>query len=77
MSEMINQYELLEPFQNKNAGFSRWTYAKKNNKDYLLNRFTLCIFAKTLEPCKAAILSVRKVIMRILYVTRNLCAYMM
>ena len=30
----MNQYELLEPFQNKNAGFSRWTYAKKNNKDY-------------------------------------------
>lgn len=39
MSEIMNQYELLEPFQNKNAGFSRWTYAKKNNKDYFLKEF--------------------------------------
>lgn len=39
MGEMINQYELLEPFQNKNAGFSRWTYAKKKNKDYFLKEF--------------------------------------
>ena len=39
MSEIMNQYELLEPFQNKNAGFSRWTYAKKNNRDYFIKEF--------------------------------------
>ncbi|MGN1165607.1 MAG: protein kinase [Lachnospiraceae bacterium] len=39
MSEIINQYELLAPFQNKNAGFSRWTYATRKNKDYFLKEF--------------------------------------
>lgn len=36
MSERINQYELLSPFQNNNAGFSRWAIAKKNSKKYFL-----------------------------------------
>ena len=35
----MNGYELLEPFQNKNAGFSRWTYAIKENKEYFLKEF--------------------------------------
>ena len=39
MYGMMNQYELLAPFQNKNAGFSRWTFAKKNNKEYILKEF--------------------------------------
>lgn len=39
MSEIMNQYELLAPFQNKNAGFSRWTYAIRKNKDYFLKEF--------------------------------------
>ena len=39
MGEHMNQYELLEPFQNKNAGFSRWTYAKKYDKYYVLKEF--------------------------------------
>lgn len=39
MSEIINQYELLEPLQNRNAGFSRWTYATKAGKEYFLKEF--------------------------------------
>ena len=39
MSEVMNQYELLAPFQNKDAGFSRWTYAKRKGKDYFLKEF--------------------------------------
>lgn len=39
MSEMMNQYELLAPFQNKNAGFSRWTYAIRKDKEYFLKEF--------------------------------------
>ena len=39
MSDMMNQYELLEPFDNKNAGFSRWTCAKKNGRIYFLKEF--------------------------------------
>jgi len=39
MSEVINGYELLEPFQNHNAGFSRWTFAKKNGRIFFLKEF--------------------------------------
>ena len=39
MSEIMNEYELLAPFQNKDAGFSRWTYAIKNDKKYFLKEF--------------------------------------
>lgn len=39
MSEKINQYELLAPFQNKNAGFSKWTYAVKNDKVFFIKEF--------------------------------------
>lgn len=39
MQEIMNGYELLEPFKNKNAGFSRWTYAIKENKEYFLKEF--------------------------------------
>lgn len=39
MSEIINGYELLEPFQNQDAGFSRWTFARKNGKEYFLKQF--------------------------------------
>ncbi len=28
MAEIINHYELIRPFQNQNAGFSRWTNRK-------------------------------------------------
>ena len=39
MGEMINQYELLAPFQNKDAGFSRWTYAVRKGRTYFLKEF--------------------------------------
>lgn len=44
MSELINGYELTEPFQNHNAGFSRWTYAKRKGKTYFLKEFMNPIF---------------------------------
>lgn len=37
--EIINGYELIEPLQNKNAGFSKWTFAKKNGKEYFIKEF--------------------------------------
>lgn len=39
MGEILNQYELIEPFHNKNAGFSRWTFAKKEDKSYFIKEF--------------------------------------
>ena len=39
MEDVMNEYELLAPFQNKNAGFSRWTYAVKDKKAYFLKEF--------------------------------------
>lgn len=42
MSEKISHYELEAPFQNKNAGFSRWTYATRSDrkgKEYFLKEF--------------------------------------
>lgn len=35
----INQYYLLEPFDNKNAGFSRWTFGRRQGKEYFLKEF--------------------------------------
>lgn len=36
MDEMINKYELQRPFQNNDAGFSRWTIATKGFKKFFL-----------------------------------------
>lgn len=35
----INGYTLLEPFQNKNAGFSRWTFGTRNGREYFIKEF--------------------------------------
>lgn len=39
MSETINGYTLLEPLQNKNAGFSRWTFAQKEDEVFFIKEF--------------------------------------
>lgn len=39
MNEIINGYELSAPFQNQNAGFSRWTFAVKESKEFFLKEF--------------------------------------
>ena len=39
MKEILNQYELMAPFQNKDAGFSQWTYAKKKGRVFFLKEF--------------------------------------
>lgn len=39
MGEVINGYELLEPFQNRNAGFSRWTLALRRQEVFFLKEF--------------------------------------
>ena len=39
MGEMINGFELIEPLQNKNAGFSRWTFARRGGRDFFLKEF--------------------------------------
>ena len=39
MSDVINKYLLMDPFQNKNAGFSRWTTAKKGSRFYFIKEF--------------------------------------
>ncbi len=37
--EYICQYELLQPFQNQDAGYCRWTSALKNGKTYFIKEF--------------------------------------
>lgn len=39
MGEVINEYELIEPLQNRDAGFSRWTYAIRKGEIYFLKEF--------------------------------------
>ena len=39
MADAINKYELLEPFSNRNAGYSRWTKASKNEHFYFIKEF--------------------------------------
>lgn len=37
--EIINDYKLLTPLQNKNAGFSRWAYAAKYGEEFFIKEF--------------------------------------
>lgn len=37
--ETICDFELLEPFQSRNAGFSVWTFARRDGRDYFLKQF--------------------------------------
>jgi len=39
VGQLVNGYDLIEPFQNHNAGFSRWTYARQRGKVYFLKEF--------------------------------------
>lgn len=39
MADLINNYKLIKPFQNENAGFSRWTMAMKRGTIYFLKEF--------------------------------------
>lgn len=39
MTEMLSDYELLGPFQNQDAGFSRWTKAAHRGKQYFIKEF--------------------------------------
>ena len=39
MGEIVNGYDLIEPFQSHNAGFSRWTYARQNGRVFFLKEF--------------------------------------
>lgn len=39
MDEIINDYHLVQPFQNQDSGFSRWTYGTKNGCTFFLKEF--------------------------------------
>lgn len=39
MNEVINGYELMTPFSNKGAGFSRWTLAARETREFFLKEF--------------------------------------
>lgn len=39
MGEIINGFDLIEPLQNKNAGFSRWTFARRGDRVFFLKEF--------------------------------------
>ena len=39
MGEVLNGYKLLAPFQNRDAGFSRWTTGEKDGKVYFIKEF--------------------------------------
>lgn len=36
---VINGYQLLAPFDSQNAGFSRWTFGRRNGQEYFLKEF--------------------------------------
>lgn len=40
----INGYTLLAPFHNKNAGFSRWTFGRRDGREYFLKEFQDPVF---------------------------------
>ena len=42
--EKINGYVLKEPFQNRDAGFSRWTFGIKNRGEYFIKEFMSPVF---------------------------------
>lgn len=50
MNEIINGYILEAPFQNQNAGFSRWTYASRDGYAYFIKEFMNPIY-----PCSDSI----------------------
>ena len=37
--EIIHGYTLLQPLQNQDAGFSRWTFAERDGRQYFLKEF--------------------------------------
>ena len=39
MEEIINGFELIDPLQNRDAGFSRWTFARRNGRVFFLKEF--------------------------------------
>ncbi len=39
MAQIINDYWLDAPFDNQNAGFSRWTTATKNGREFFIKEF--------------------------------------
>lgn len=39
MSEIMHKYQLTAPFQNKDAGFSRWTFGISEGREYFLKEF--------------------------------------
>ena len=43
-TEKVNEYILDEPFQAKDAGTSRWTFAKKNGQAYFIKEFINPVF---------------------------------
>lgn len=42
--QIINGYELLEPFQTKNAGFSQYTFAVKEGQEYFIKKLLDPVF---------------------------------
>lgn len=59
----INEYKFLMPLQNKNAGFSRWTYAVRYGEEYFIKEFMNPVYPdeetlsdtlrkKKIESCK-------------------------
>lgn len=60
MTDVMNEYELLAPFQNENAGFSRWTYAVKEGRTYFVKEFLDPVYpteeSLSLTLCKQRIL---------------------
>lgn len=49
IGEYINDYELLQPLQNQDAGFSRWTFAVRNGQEYFLKEFMDPIYPTDLD----------------------------
>ncbi|MDO5133810.1 MAG: protein kinase [Eubacteriales bacterium] len=44
MGEIIHGFELLKPLENRDAGFSMWTFARRNGKDYFLKKYMTPVY---------------------------------
>lgn len=62
MADYMNGYELLRDFSSENAGFCRWTFAKKGGNEYFLKEFVDPVYPMDTGELSERIISDRKTI---------------
>ncbi len=62
MADYMNGYELLRDFSSENAGFCRWTFARKGGKEYFLKEFVDPVYPMDTVELSERIINDRKAI---------------